>query len=142
MSMTATVYGRLSQDPKPISTKTGKAMATASIALSLDRQDKAHTTWLNVVAFGDHADDLLLHSKGDSLNVSGPLQTKKWTGKDGKEHEQLSVVCDVITSARTERAHGGRAGARGGRRDGAGQRDIDYDSYPESGEERYSKHDF
>ena len=52
--MQAAIHGRLGQDPKEITTKTGTKMAVASIAVTMDtRNEEQETEWFGLVAFGN-----------------------------------------------------------------------------------------
>jgi single-strand DNA-binding protein len=104
--MQSSAYGRIGQDPRSISTKSGNPMAAASLAVSLGDQD-APPLWVGIVAFGRVAEDLLRHSKGDLLSVSGRVQQNTWTDRDGKKHDQLQIVADSLVSSRTVRPSGG-----------------------------------
>ncbi|KAA0697696.1 single-stranded DNA-binding protein [Neorhizobium sp. P12A] len=113
--MTAAAYGRLGQDPKSITTQSGKSMAAASMAVVIAEQE-APPLWVNILAFGRTADDLLRLQKGDMVSASGRVQRSTWTGADGTKHEQLQIIADSLVSSRTVRPHGGSrkqsAGAR------------------------------
>ena len=58
MSAQLAAYGRLVADPRPIETRSGKAMTAARLAVSVEcREDGAgetgeETLWLSVLAFG------------------------------------------------------------------------------------------
>ena len=116
---TLAVYGRLGSDPREHTTRTGGAMATASLAVDVpDRSQGAEggateTLWLRVTAFGRVADDLLLCAKGDPVSASGRLQFSRWTDRDGDEREQWAIVADALVSARTVRPGGGRRKSKG-----------------------------
>ena len=118
---TLAVYGRLGSDPREHSTRTGGAMATASLAVNVpDRSRDADegaeaTLWLRVTAFGRVAESLAKHAKGDPVSVSGRLQFSRWTGRDGDEREQWAIVADALVSARTVRPGGRRKGDGNGR---------------------------
>lgn len=107
MTMQAAAYGRIGQDPRSISTKSGKTMATASIAVTVGDHDDP-PLWLGVVAFGNAADDLLRQGKGDLISVSGRVQRNSWTSPSGEKREQLQIVADSIVSSRTVRPSGGK----------------------------------
>ena len=117
---TLAVYGRLGSDPHEHATRTGKPMATASLAVSVpDRSRDAdegaeETLWLNVVAFGRVAESLAGHSKGDPVSVSGRLQFSRYQARDGADREQWQIVADALVSARTVRPRGGRRKGDGG----------------------------
>ncbi len=110
MTAQLAVHGRLGDAPKAITTSSGRAMATASLAVSIEEHGNADPPplWLNVIAFARLAEELLRHHKGDLLSVAGKLQRKRWVGQDGQERERWEVVADVIISARTVRPGGGR----------------------------------
>ena len=103
--ITLAAYGRLTADPKPIKTATGKAMTVATVAVNLTSRDKEATEFLGLVAFSRQADELLRMKKGDLLTASGRVQVNQWT-KDGEEKKQLQIVVDAIVSARTTRPAG------------------------------------
>lgn len=97
---TIAAWGRLGQDPKAVETKTGKAMTVTSMAVSLGEEQ---TFWLGLVAFGVAAEALLKHAKSDCLSVSGRLQKRSWTDREGKAREDLQLVVESLISARTVR---------------------------------------
>ena len=104
MTAQLSAYGRLGQEPKSITTQSGKPMAVGSLAVTVPaRGDEDATLWLGVVAFGSQAETLLSHAKGDMVSVTGRVQLNRWTDKDGNDREDLQVVADQITSTRTVR---------------------------------------
>ncbi|MBO0125103.1 single-stranded DNA-binding protein [Agrobacterium sp. OT33] len=105
--MHAAAYGRLGQDQKMISTQSGKPMSVASIAVTIDDHD-APPQWIGIVAFGNAAEALSRHQKGDMLSVSGRVQRSRWTTDSGEKREQLQIVADSVISSRTVRPTGGR----------------------------------
>jgi single-strand DNA-binding protein len=120
--MQAAVYGRLGSDPRAITTKTGKAMATVRVAVQLDDRSEA-PLWLGLVTFGKVAEVLLRHRVGDLLSASGRLQRNSWTDKNtGEVREQLEVIVENIVSARTVRLDGPRKRAAGGGKPASQQR--------------------
>lgn len=108
--MTAAIscYGRLGGDPRSIPTKTGNAMAVATLAVDIAEDAEGPPQWFGVVAFGQVAETLLRHAKGDLLSISGRLQRRTYTDRNGEEREQLQVIADTIISARSVRPGGGR----------------------------------
>ena len=81
--MQMSAYGRLAADPRQIATKTGKSMATASLAVDVDDANNDAPVWLGLVAFGRAADELLRHGKGDLISASGRVQRNSWRDNDG-----------------------------------------------------------
>ena len=115
MSAQLAAHGRLGGDPRAIETKTGRAMATATLAVDAAGKregDDAAPLWLGLVAFGTLAERLLEQRKGDALTVYGRLQVRRWES-DGEAREQLQVVVETILSARTAvRREGGHIAPR------------------------------
>ncbi len=101
--MHASAYGRLGQNPRSHETKTGKPMATCTLAVDIAREEDAGPLWLGIVAFGGKAKDLIRHGKGELISVSGRVQRNTYTTRDGEAREQLQIVADAIVSARTVR---------------------------------------
>ncbi len=105
----ASIYGRLGADPIERQTRSGKAMATASLAVSVGRPDAGEETqWFNLVAFGRAGEDLMRHIKGDLVACMGALTKNRYTARDGQERESWSLNIEAIVSARTVRPSGGR----------------------------------
>ena len=105
--MTLSAYGRLGREPKPITTKTGKAMTVASLAVTVPSREDGETVdgtqWLSVTAFGKLADDLAQLGKGDMVSVIGRAQLRRYQTQDGADREDLELVADSLMSARTSR---------------------------------------
>ena len=110
--MTLSAYGRLGRDPKPITTKTGTAMAVASLAVTVSLREDGGTVdttqWVSILAFGQVADDLARHSKGEMLAVIGRVQLNRYRPQDGATRDELGLVADSLMSARTSRPSGKR----------------------------------
>jgi single-strand DNA-binding protein len=104
------LYGRLGADPTPLTTKTGKPMARASIAVDVTphNAETPDTEWFSILAFGRTAEDLLRCQKGNLLSVSGSLVRTRWTGKDGTERTSWQVTAEDLHAARTVRPSGGK----------------------------------
>lgn len=109
MSMTATIYGRCAFDPRQHTTKSGKDMTTARLAVDVTGRDESdqQTMWVDVLAFGRAADDLSRAEKGQFVSAMGKVTRGTFTTKDGTEREQWTLLADGIVTART-----GRPGSR------------------------------
>jgi single-strand DNA-binding protein len=105
--MQASAYGRLAADPRAIATKTGKAMSVVGMAVDVDGEANG-PLWIDVVAFGRVAEELLRHTKGDLLSVCGKIQRHTWADRDGNQRDKLQIIADAVISARTTRPSGGR----------------------------------
>ena len=115
MTAQISAYGRLVADPQTRTTKDGKTMAMARLAVALPCNAAAEgqaTFWLGVLAFGKQADLLAKHTKGDMVSVAGNMQVNQWTGQDGTQQQGYQVLADSVISARTARP-GGKAGQQG-----------------------------
>lgn len=109
MTMYASIHGRLGATPKQIQTKSGKPMATGSVAVSVGSNgEETETLWLGVLAFGKIAESFLKHQKGDLISLSGRAQQNRWTNSEGVENVRLEIIADSVISARTVRPSGKR----------------------------------
>ncbi len=106
MSAQIAAYGRLGRDPKEINTKTGKVMASCSVAVDASSGEQQETLWLDILAFERLAQSLLRHSKGDMVSVSGRLQVNHWTDKNMNDRTQQQVIADSLVSSRSVRPGG------------------------------------
>ena len=105
----AALYGRLGAEPVERQTKTGKAMVTASLAVSAGRPDAdEETVWISLAAFGRAAETVARHVKGDLVAAMGPLYRTRFTGRDGQDRQGWSLTVESVVSARTVRPSGGR----------------------------------
>ena len=98
MSVTASVYGRLGGTPEGVATKTGKPMTRASLAV--DQGEGKPTLWLRLISFGEKAEHLAAHAKGDSVAAVGRLQLSEWTDREGAARKSLELVVETLASAR------------------------------------------
>ena len=96
--ISATVTGNIGKDPELKATKSGKAMATFSVASTVKKDgQEARTTWLDVVCFDEQADIVSqkLH-KGDRVVVSGRLALETFQKKDGSQGFALRLMADEV----------------------------------------------
>ncbi|PWL47754.1 MAG: single-stranded DNA-binding protein [Veillonellaceae bacterium] len=91
------VLGNLTRDPQIRATKTGRAVASFSVACDRMYNDKKLTDWINVVAWGKLAEAVgNLVRKGDEVLVQGRMGTRKYTAKDGTDRYITEVTADFI----------------------------------------------
>lgn len=91
------IMGNLGQDPELRFTEGGTAVCTLSIATSKtytkNGEKREQTEWHRVVVWGKSAESVADHKrKGDQVHVSGYLQTRKYTDKDGVERYTTEIV--------------------------------------------------
>ena len=105
-------YGRLTGAPREIKTRTGTPMTVARLASSLpcreNGEDGEATAFFGLVAFGDLAESLARHVKGDALGAFGRVQINRYKNRDGEAREEMQITTDGLVSARTIRPGGGR----------------------------------
>lgn len=96
-----TVMGRLTRDPELRRTQGGVPVASFSIACDRDFKDKATgeraTDFIDVVAWrstGEFVSKYL--TKGRMAVVSGRLQIRDWTDKEGGKRRSAEVVADEV----------------------------------------------
>ncbi len=66
------------------------------------------TEWFGLVGFGNVADTLGRHRKGDLLSAMGQLARRHYTDRDSQEREVWSLAAEAILSTCTVRRRGGR----------------------------------
>lgn len=101
--MTMQAYGRLAKEPTERTTKSGNPMAVASMAVDCGQEMGTETLWLSVLCFGQLAERLLGHAKGEMVAVSGKVTKGRYTAADGAERESYTLLADSLASARTIR---------------------------------------
>jgi len=96
----ATLVGRVGQDPEVKFTTSGLAVVNLSVATTESRKDKEDLTeWSRVVLFGKTAEFVGEYiKKGALVYVEGRLQTRSWENKDGVKVYTTEVVANKLTS--------------------------------------------
>lgn len=95
-----TIMGRLTRDPEL--RRTGSGVAVTSFTLAVDRDfapngGEKETDFIDCVAWrqtGEFVDKYF--SKGSMAVVSGRLQIRSWTDKDGNKRRSAEVVADNV----------------------------------------------
>lgn len=94
------IMGRLTNDPEL--RRTGSGVAVTSFTLAVDRDFKGsngekETDFIDVVAWKNTAEFVDKHfSKGRMAVVSGRLQIRNWTDKDGNKRRTAEVIADNV----------------------------------------------
>lgn len=113
--------GRVGRDGERILTRTGAAMAKASIAVDVEREregeDAPQPMWLSLLGFGRVADAVAALRKGDPVRCIGRLERSHYTGRDGQERESWQCVCESVLSTRAARRQADANDHRGERAD-------------------------
>lgn len=97
--------GNLGQDPEVKSLNNGGEVANFSLGVSESWKDKTtgerkqKTEWVRVVIFGNLVSVVKNYlKKGSKVFVSGKMQTRKWTDKDGAERYSTEIVLQGFDS--------------------------------------------
>lgn len=94
------IMGRLTRDPELRRTQTG--VSVASFALAVDRDyssqgGEKQTDFIDIVAWRGTGDFVAGHfTKGRMAVVSGRLQIREYTDKDGRKRKAAEVVADDV----------------------------------------------
>lgn len=94
------LQGRLCKDVELRRLPSGKSVASVSVACDRDfsKEDgEKETDFIDLVAFGATADHIAKwFTKGKMIIVSGRLQVRNWTDKDGNKRRSAEVVADSV----------------------------------------------
>lgn len=105
------LHGRLSRDVELKRTQSGIAVASTGIAVERDTTDKdgrRPVDFIDLVAWRQTGEHLAkFFTKGKEVLVSGRLETRKWTDKEGRSRVQVEVNVDRIDFCGPKEADGG-----------------------------------
>ena len=93
-----TIMGRITRDPEL--RRTGSNIAVASFTVAVDRDfsgkdTERETDFIDCVAWRQTGEFVAKHfTKGSMIVVSGRLQIRSWTDKDGNKRRTAEVVAD------------------------------------------------
>ena len=115
-----TIMGRLTRDPEL--RRTGSGIAVASFTVAVDRDfggrdgGEKETDFIDCVAWRQTGEFVSKYfTKGRMIVVSGRLQIRSWTDKDGNKRRTAEVVADNVYFGDSKRdndggnAYGGNA---------------------------------
>jgi len=111
--------GRLTRDPERRETSTGTPVTSFSLAVdrgyvSRDGGER-QTDFIDVVAWRNTADFVAKYfAKGQMCAVSGRLQMRDWTDKDGNKRRNAEVVADHVYFTESKKSRDASIGAGGG----------------------------
>ena len=95
------LMGRLTRDPEL--RRTGSGVAVASFAIAVDRDfgnretGEKETDFIDIVAWRNTAEFVSKYfAKGRMAVVSGRLQIRNWTDKEGNKRRSAEVVADNV----------------------------------------------
>ena len=110
-----TIMGRLTRDPEL--RRTGSGVAVASFTVAVDRDfggrdgGEKETDFIDCVAWRQTGEFVSKYfTKGSMIVVSGRLQIRGWTDKDGNKRRTAEVVADNVYFGESKRnSEGGNA---------------------------------
>ena len=112
-----TIMGRLTRDPDLRRTGSGIAVASFTVAVDRDFSGKdggeRETDFIDVVAWRQTGEFVSKYfNKGRMAVVSGRLQIRSWTDKDGNKRRTAEVVADNVYfgDSKREESSGGNYG--------------------------------
>lgn len=94
------IAGRLTADPELKNTQSG--VSVTSFTLAVDRDFKSQNgereaDFIPVVAWKQTAEFITKYfSKGDMAIVSGRLQSRRWTDRDGNNRTAIEIVAENV----------------------------------------------
>jgi single-strand DNA-binding protein len=96
------LVGRLTADPQLRYLPNGTPVASYSLAVQnpFKKNDDGKPTadFINVVTFGQQAENLVKYKKkGSLIGVEGRIQTRKWQDKQGNNRYVTEVVTNHVT---------------------------------------------
>lgn len=90
------IIGRLTAEPELRRTQDGTAVCSYSLAVKRPRV-KDTTDFIDCVTWRQGAEYLSQYGhKGDVVAVSGSLQVRSWSDKDGNKRKTSEVVTEVV----------------------------------------------
>ena len=115
-----TIMGRLTRDPEL--RRTGSGVAVASFTVAVDRDmapqgQEKETDFIDCVAWRQTGEFVSKYfTKGRMIVVSGRLQIRSWTDKEGNKRRTAEVVADncYFGDSKHDDNHGNQGGYGGG----------------------------
>ncbi len=96
-----TIMGRLARDPEL--RRTGSGIAVTGFTLAVDRDfapkdgGQRETDWIDCVAWRNTGEFVAKYfTKGRMAVVSGRLQVRNWTDKDGNKRRTTEVIAENV----------------------------------------------
>lgn len=115
------LMGRLTRDPELRHTQSGTAVASFSLAVDRDfkgQDGEKETDFIDVVAWRNTGEFVNKYfSKGRMAVVSGRLQIRDWTDKDGNKRRSAEVIAENVYFGDSKNKDSGSNASSGGAQD-------------------------
>ncbi|MCL2227643.1 MAG: single-stranded DNA-binding protein [Oscillospiraceae bacterium] len=110
------IMGRLTRDPELRHTPNGVAVASFSLAVDRGYTPKdggeRQTDFIDIVAWRNSAEFVSKYfTKGQMAAVTGRLQIRDWTDKDGNKRRSAEVVADNIYFTESKKSRDSSVGS-------------------------------
>ena len=130
------IMGRLTRDPELRRTQSGVAVTSFTLAVDRDFQNRdsgeRQTDFIDVVAWRQTGEFVSKYfAKGRMAVVSGRLQLRDWTDKDGNKRRSAEVVADNVYFGDSKRD--GESGGSSYQQGGYQQNSYQQGGYQQSG---------
>jgi len=97
MSNHITIHGNVSQEPEMRVTTSGLNVLSFSVADSYGKDEKKKVTFHNITVFGQLAENVASSiKKGDTVIVTGRMETDEFTKKAGTKGKSTKVIADEV----------------------------------------------
>lgn len=109
------LMGRLTRDPELRHTQTGTAVSSFSLAVDRGFASKdggeRQTDFIDIVAWRNTAEFVSKYfTKGQMAAVTGRLQIRDWTDKDGNKRKSAEVIAENIYFTESKKSRDGGSG--------------------------------
>ena len=108
-----TIMGRMTKDVELRRTGSGTAVASFTLAVDRDRKNEEgekETDFIDCVAWRGTGEFVSKYfTKGSTAIVSGRLQIRNWTDKDGNKRRSAEVVADSVYFGDSKRSEQGNS---------------------------------
>jgi single-stranded DNA-binding protein len=98
--LSALISGTIASDPKHGKSASGTVWSNCVVRVPCgqNKEGEAETAFVQLAAFGSHAEALARLGKGDSISAQGQLKPTVYQ-KDGQERHGLSLTATAILTA-------------------------------------------
>ena len=137
------LMGRLTRDPELRYTQSQTPVASFTLAVDRDFNSRdggeRQTDFIDIVAWRQQAEFASkFFTKGSMAIVTGRLQIRDWTDREGNKRRSAEVVADRVMFGESKRS---REENGGGARGGDGYQPRGNDSYPPRGNNSFQSFD-
>ena len=95
------IVGRLGKDPELKTTQSGKSVTSFSLAVQRGKKNQNgeyESDWIDVQAWGNTAEFICKYfQQGQLMAVSGRIQTRVYTDRDGKARKGVEIVAQDVS---------------------------------------------